>query len=102
MREQNELIAKMGETLRGLHVDRDDQTKDAQYWQDFAVGMAREDARRVGMEKQFDEALSAGNLRDMGPRITLAKVMREGDIARRVYFVAGLLIGCVLTALVRG
>lgn len=102
MREQNELIAQMGATLRSLHVQRDDPTKDDQYWREFAVASERAQAARLGMEKQFDEALASGHLKEIRHRIVLAGVIREGAVARRVWFAAGLLLGSVLTVLLKG
>lgn len=44
MTDQEQLIAQMGTTLRSIHADKNDSSKDAKYWQNFALSIRRREA----------------------------------------------------------
>lgn len=99
MTEQEQIVARMGSTLRSIHVDKHNPDKDDCYWEEFAVACERERASRLGMQKEFDEAVAAGRIKDISHRISIAMLLNDGKRDRRTSFWSGLFVGCLITLL---
>lgn len=96
MTDQEELIAQMGATLRSIHADKYDETKDEKYWRDFALSMRRREAELAGLGKTFDEAVEKGCLREFLHQMANAKHIAEAKINGRIYFGFGVVVGVLL------
>lgn len=99
MSEQEEIIKRMGETLRSLHIDKYDPDKDEFYWQNFALECERVRASRLGLAKQFDAAVSEGKLRDIQHQISILTLIEEHKTDKRMSFIMGVTVGAVLAFL---
>ena len=93
MTDQEEFIAQIAATLRSIHADKNDETKDEKYWREFAISMRRRDAEHVGLGKAFDEAIEKGGLREVLHQMAIKKLIAEARINSRIHFGAGVLVG---------
>ena len=96
MSPQDKLIKQIGETLRSVHADKNDPTKDAHYWEDFALRIRRHEAKECGLEHEFDRKLAAGELSDILHSIAIHKLLKESKYEMRASFIAGVVIGLAL------